>query len=131
MTAVASHPAAPADIVKKDKLSTKKNKIVWREHDTWKEEFGESDHFHHTKAYHSSLCIVTILHSVCETSAQRHHVLSTTHKTQSHMSVHDDYFTSVFIITSFCRVSIISKFGQWAQLHNMVHCLWISTWVCV
>ena len=35
MTAVASHPAAPADIVKKDKLSTKKNKIAWCVEGAW------------------------------------------------------------------------------------------------
>ena len=63
---------------------------------TWKEDFGECDHFHKSKTYHSSFCVVTIFHTISEASAQRHHVLP---ETQPHIN---NDLTS-FLITTLVR----------------------------
>ena len=39
------------------------------------ESFAEFDHLHQTDAYHSSLGVVRVLHTVDEASAQSHDVL--------------------------------------------------------
>ena len=74
--------------------------ILWRQRKTWKEYFGERNHLHQSESDHSSFGVIAILHSVCETSAQRHHILQTTvdltYKPQSHV-VTTTLITRVFL----------------------------------
>jgi len=66
------HPGSPKQNPKYQKQHCERSACR-----TWKELFGESNHLHESQSYHSGFCVVTVLHAVCETSAQCYHVLYT------------------------------------------------------